>query len=136
MRVTFAEQQATESRNAKEDNGVSLSKGRTMLKPRTGLLIVGHGTRSERGLAEFREAVELVARGSPGVPVAGCFLELARPSIKEGMARLVADGCQRIVVLPLLLFAAGHAKQDIPAAVQAAARDYPQLELALAEHLG
>ena len=107
-----------------------------MLKPRTGLLIVGHGTRSERGLAEFREVIELVARWSPGVPVEGCCLELARPTSAEGLERLVARRCERIVVLPLLLFAAGHAKEDIPAAVQAAAQSCPQLEVALAEHLG
>jgi len=103
---------------------------------RTGLLIVGHGTRSERGQAEFRETVELVARLAPQTPVVACFLELAEPTIEQGIAELAKHGVERIVVLPLLLFAAGHAKQDIPQAVCDAAARFPALEFSFAAHLG
>jgi sirohydrochlorin cobaltochelatase len=102
----------------------------------TGLLIIGHGTRSERGVVEFRDCVELVARRVPTTPVAGCFLELAEPGIEAAVAQLAARGCERIVVLPLLLLAAGHAKADIPAAVEAAAAQHPEIEFVLASHLG
>lgn len=102
----------------------------------TGLLIVGHGTRSERGRAEFVETVELVSRLARDVPTVACYLELAQPTIAQGIAQLAARGVQRIVVLPLLLFAAGHAKQDIPEAVCAAAGEFPQIEFSLAGHLG
>lgn len=103
---------------------------------RTGLLIVGHGTRSERGQAEFLEAVALVARMVPHTPVVASYLELARPTIAEGIAQLAAQGVERIVVLPLLLFAAGHAKEDIPAAVRATAAAFPHIEFVQASHLG
>lgn len=102
----------------------------------TGLLIVGHGTRSERGLAEFRDTVELVQRMAAPTPVVACFLELAEPTIEQGIALLAAQGVERIVVMPLLLFAAGHAKQDIPEAVCAAAALHPHMEFAMAAHLG
>lgn len=102
----------------------------------TGLLIVGHGTRSERGLTELRDTVDLVARMAYPIPVAACFLELAEPTIERGIATLAAQGVERIVVLPLLLFAAGHAKEDIPEAVCAAAAQYPQMDFAFAMHLG
>jgi sirohydrochlorin cobaltochelatase len=102
----------------------------------TGFLIIGHGTRSERGLAEFRDCIELVSRRVPTIPVAGCFLELAEPCVSVGVEFLAARGCDRIVVLPLLLLAAGHAKQDIPAAIRAAAAAYPGIEFVLASHLG
>lgn len=101
-----------------------------------GLLVVGHGTRSERGLAEFQQTVELLARRLPAVAVQGCFLELAAPTIAEGLSLLAARGCRRVVVQPLLLFAAGHAQDDIPAAVRAAARAHPQIEILQAAHLG
>lgn len=107
-----------------------------MSHQRTGLLLVGHGTRSERGRAEFFEAAELVARLTPATPVAACFLELAQPSIAAGIAALAQRGATRIVVVPLLLFAAGHARQDIPAAVRQAAADFPSIDFAQAEHLG
>lgn len=56
------------------------------------------------------------------MPVEACFLELAEPDIATGLKRLVARGVRRMVVVPLLLFSAGHAKRDIPAAVEEAMR--------------
>ena len=102
----------------------------------TGLLVVGHGTRSEQGLAEFLETVNLTAQLLPSTRVQACFLELARPTIAEGIDKLVQAGVKRIVVLPLLLFAAGHAKEDIPAEVTLAQARYPEIPIRLASHLG
>jgi sirohydrochlorin cobaltochelatase len=106
------------------------------LSQRSGLLVVGHGTRSERGQAEFRETVEQLARRLPLTAVQGCYLEFATPTIEEGLARLAAQGCRRIVVQPLLLFAAGHALEDIPAVTREAARQHAGLEIIQAAHLG
>jgi sirohydrochlorin ferrochelatase len=50
------------------------------------------------------------------------FLELAEPTIGQGIARLVQARIGRLIVVPQLLFAAGHAKQDVPAAVEEALR--------------
>lgn len=103
---------------------------------RTGLLVIGHGTRSAAGLAEFQETVAMVAQLLPHVAVQPCYIELASPTIDRGIEMLVARGVERIVALPLLLFAAGHAKDDIPAALATAAESYPAVEFVLAEHLG
>ncbi len=85
-----------------------------------GLLLVGHGTRDAAGLAEFaclaRKVVELL----PKFAVEPCFLELAEPDIPTAVNRLLDRGIGQLTVAPLLLFAAGHAKRDIPAAVTAA----------------
>ncbi|HTN76558.1 MAG TPA: CbiX/SirB N-terminal domain-containing protein, partial [Pirellulaceae bacterium] len=101
-----------------------------------GLLVVGHGTRSEQGCAEFLETVQCVAQRLPQVAVQAAFLELAEPTIGAALAQLAARGVRRVVVMPLLLFAAGHAKQDIPQAVAEAAREHPQLQIQLTAHLG
>lgn len=89
---------------------------------------MGHGTRQEAGQAEFLETVRLVAQQA-ALPVEGCYLELAEPNISQGLGRLAERGVRRVVVVPLLLFAAGHAKLDVPAAVFAAAK---QLDLEIA----
>jgi sirohydrochlorin cobaltochelatase len=96
---------------------------------REGILLVGHGTRDPGGIAEFHAAAELIQRSSDGRPVAPCFLELATPSIAEGIEQLAVHGATRIIVVPLLLFSAGHAKRDIPAAVSAAAAGRPELTI-------
>jgi len=102
-----------------------------------GLVIVGHGTRDLRGLAEFHALVDLVAARSPGFVVEGGFLELAEPTIADAVARAVQrGGLHSLTVLPLVLFAAGHAKVDIPRAVQAAVQPFPGLAVHQAPHLG
>jgi sirohydrochlorin cobaltochelatase len=87
-----------------------------------GLLLVGHGTRDECGLAEFHDLARQVAALANGYLVEPCFLELAQPDIPPAIGRLVDRGVRQIIVAPLVLFAAGHAKRDIPRAVEEALR--------------
>lgn len=93
---------------------------------RRGLLVVGHGTRDPAGIAEFHETMRLIESHAARLPhgprrVEGCFLELAEPTIDAAIDRLAASGVDHLTVAPLILFAAGHAKRDIPEAVAAAA---------------
>jgi sirohydrochlorin ferrochelatase len=87
---------------------------------KNGLLLVGHGTRDARGLAEFEAVARQVAEMASEFLVEPCFLELAQPDIPTAVERLLQCGVRRLTVAPLLLFAAGHAKRDIPAAVDEA----------------
>lgn len=84
------------------------------MKP--GLVIVGHGTKSDEGVAEFAELVELVAKVAD-VDVAGGFLELSRPPMTDAVAGLYDRGHRTLVAVPLVLVGAGHAKGDVPAAL-------------------
>lgn len=86
------------------------------------MLLVGHGTRDLAGRDEFLSVVAGVAARLAEVVVEPCFLELAEPSIEQGVSRLAAAQVSQFVVLPLLLFAGGHARRDIPKAVALAAR--------------
>ncbi len=101
-----------------------------------GLLLVGHGSRDPEGVEEFLATVRLVAQGAAGRPAEPCFLEFARPTIAEGFATLARRGVRTVVVVPTLLFSAGHVQRDIPAAVAAIAADYPNLSVEQTEHLG
>jgi sirohydrochlorin cobaltochelatase len=87
------------------------------------ILLVGHGTRDARGVAEFLDLSRQLAARFPGTPAVSCFLELAEPTIDVAIANLVASGSREILVAPVLLFAAGHAKRDIPAAVSSAVQN-------------
>lgn len=101
-----------------------------------GVLVVGHGTRDDSGLAEFMATAKAVADAFGEMPVEPCFLELAEPNIAAGLARLVERSVSEVVAMPVLLFAAGHAKHDIPAAVAEAAAAHQGVNWQLAEHLG
>jgi sirohydrochlorin cobaltochelatase len=100
------------------------------------LLLVGHGTRDPAGLAEYWQLVELVRQQVPEWLVEGCFLELAEPTIAAGLASLAQQGARRVRAVPLVLFAAGHAKRDIPQALAEAAAEYPHLTVEQTPHLG
>ena len=88
-----------------------------------GILIVGHGTRDRRGVGEFVSAAELAAEQLSDYTVEHAFLELAEPTIQEAVERLARAGVRKTVIAPMLLFAAGHAKEDIPRQAARAARD-------------
>jgi sirohydrochlorin cobaltochelatase len=109
------------------------------MSPKTGLLLVGHGTRSEVGTAQFLALVETIRhRVGHELRVEAAFLELQQPDIDGAVGRLTEQGIERLVTMPLLLFAAGHAKEDVPGAVAAALarRGRSDIEQVQAGHLG
>ncbi len=60
-------------------------------------------------------------------PVQASLLEFQEPTIEQGWKALAEHQLSHIHVAPLLLFAAGHAKQDIPEAIQNCQRSTPQI---------
>ena len=103
---------------------------------RPALLVVGHGTKSEAGCAQFAELVEGVAKRLPHVDVEGGFLELAPPPIQDAVRRLTAAGHRAVDVVPLVLVGAGHSKGDIPAALAREALRHPGLTFRYGRPLG
>jgi len=82
---------------------------------KTGVMICGHGSRSKSAVDEFKGLAEqLPAFLPPEWEVDYGYLEFANPVIRDGLDRLRASGCDRILAVPGMLFAAMHAKNDIP----------------------
>jgi sirohydrochlorin ferrochelatase len=103
----------------------------------SGLLLVAHGTRSQFGIEQFLWLTSRLRDRLPN-PVEPAFLELAKPTIDEAVGKLIERGIQRLVTMPLLLFAAGHAKDDVPSAVHDALRrcGRADIERSQAAHFG
>ena len=99
-------------------------------------LIVGHGSRDPRGAKEFHELVGLVRGRNPGLPVEGGFIELSRPPISECVNRLAGGGATSVAAVPLMLLAAGHAKDDIPATLVREGLDHPEVDFRYGRALG
>jgi sirohydrochlorin cobaltochelatase len=101
------------------------------------LLLIGHGTRSSAGVAEFTRLVERV-RDRAAVPtVDGGFIELAGPSVAEVVTRM-GPGSRpwEIVAVPLILTSAGHGKGDIPASLARELVRHPGLSYRYGRPLG
>jgi sirohydrochlorin cobaltochelatase len=108
--------------------------GKTIGNP--ALLIVGHGSRDPKGAEEFHELVALLRVRIPGLPIEGGFIELSRPPISECVERLVEDGAREISAVPLMLLAAGHAKDDIPATLVREKISNPEVNFHYGRDLG
>jgi sirohydrochlorin cobaltochelatase len=112
------------------------------------LLLAAHGTRDQAGVAAFNALAERVGKlaAGDGTRVAGGFIELSPPPLREAVATLVngtpANGTLvtgtsvHMVAVPLMLSAAGHAKGDIPAALARERARHPGLSWTYARPLG
>jgi sirohydrochlorin cobaltochelatase len=101
----------------------------------TPLLLVGHGTRDEAGVAEFGRLTERLRDRLP-VDVAGGFIELSPPPLTDAVAALYAAGHRHVAAVPLVLVAAGHAKGDMPAALAREQVRHPGFSYAYGRPLG
>ncbi|HZG72373.1 MAG TPA: sirohydrochlorin chelatase [Chondromyces sp.] len=100
------------------------------------VLYICHGSRIKKGCEEALQFIEQI-RPSVNAPIQeACFLELAEPSIEEGIARCVAKGATDITVIPFLLLLAGHAKVDIPQELEKAEKQFPEVQFRYGEPLG
>ncbi|MCF8565527.1 sirohydrochlorin chelatase [Alicyclobacillus tolerans] len=93
------------------------------------VLFLGHGSRSQAGVQDFMEFTDEVQkrvvrglacanRGQDDVIFAKGFLELSQPDVAAALRHCCAQGSQRIFLVPVFLFAAGHMKKDIPELVE------------------
>jgi sirohydrochlorin ferrochelatase len=101
-----------------------------------GLLLVAHGSVSVAGTAEAKAIGEQVAAARPDLAVELGFLELADPPAGPMLDRLVERGCTRIVVQPLILLAAGHGKNDVPAVALEGRDRHPDVEIEFGSPFG
>ncbi|MDQ2090763.1 sirohydrochlorin chelatase [Marimonas arenosa] len=80
-----------------------------------GVMICGHGSRSQKAVDEFSVLAEKLPGYFPDDwDCEFGYLEFANPVIRAGLDKLRERGCDRILAVPGMLFAAMHTKNDIP----------------------
>jgi sirohydrochlorin cobaltochelatase len=102
------------------------------------LLLAAHGTRDPAGVAGFNALAHRVAAlaARDGTRVAGGFIELSLPPLREAVTALAGPAPGNMVAVPLMLSSAGHAKGDIPAALARERTRHPGLRWTYARPLG
>lgn len=103
---------------------------------RPACLFIGHGTRSASGEAELRSFTEVAAAARPDVASAPGFIEFLEPGLDEAVDSLVERGAASIVAVPLVLLAAGHLKDDGPAALARGRVRHPHVSFSYARDFG
>ena len=102
------------------------------------LLLVAHGSRLQQSNDEVTALADRLrdaCRADYEIVHCG-FLELATPSIPDGIENCVRDGASQVTVLPYFLNSGRHVVEDVPEIVEAAKTRHPDVDIIVAPHLG
>ena len=99
------------------------------------ILLVDHGSQLDAANALLDEIADGVRRRRDAI-VEVAHMELAKPSLAEGLARCAARGAREVVVCPYFLGPGRHTSRDIPRLVEEARAAHPGLRVSVAEPLG
>jgi len=102
---------------------------------KTSILLVGHGSRFLPGNEEIIQFSNKWKTMNPDWKIETCFIEFADILLDRGLDNAALD-TQRVIVVPLILNAAGHVKMDIPQFIATARHRHPNVEFIYARHLG
>jgi sirohydrochlorin ferrochelatase len=100
------------------------------------LIAVAHGSRDPRSAATVHELSDLIRAVGGDTDVRVAFLNLSAPRLAEVLSATHAEGHDEVVVVPLLLGSAYHARVDIPGALASVASRHPRLRIRVADVLG
>lgn len=101
------------------------------------LVLVAHGSRRETSNDEIRALTRRLGEAAGGFQHVVCaFLELAEPSIPDGLRAAIAAGAEEVVVLPYFLSAGRHVVADIPGEVAVVQAEHPAVPILIAPYLG
>lgn len=102
------------------------------------LLLIAHGSRRQASNDEVRDLTQnLKQQTDDEFQIVECaFLELAEPSIPDGVSSCVEKGAESVTVLPYFLSAGRHVVTDIPEELQKAQAEHPQVNIKTAPYLG
>ncbi len=80
---------------------------------KTGILLVGHGSRLPYGKDVVSQLAEMYKENSDYLVEVG-FMNISKPSIPSAINKLAKGGVEKIIVTPVFLAHGVHTKQDIP----------------------
>jgi sirohydrochlorin cobaltochelatase len=99
------------------------------------VLLIAHGSRNPAAQTDHERLCERVGAAT-GTTVRPAYLELAEPGIATAIDAAVADGADRVRLVPVFLHSGNHVARDIPEAVSAAREAHPGVDIQLDEHVG
>ena len=106
------------------------------LPENAGIIICGHGSRAKIAEEEFSLLAKGLRARFPKAKVEYGFLEYSSPNIHMALDALLEQGVTKIHAVPGMLFAATHAKNDIPSVLTTYQQKHPGLEIEYGQELG
>lgn len=103
---------------------------------KTAIILMAHGSRIAEANDAAHDIAGMLRARSPGQIIEVAFREMHPPNIQTAIDRCVAQGAERILLLPYFLFIGAHVQEDLPAELHLGQERYPQVEFAMGKHLG
>lgn len=104
--------------------------------PTTALILFAHGSRDPEWASPLRRVREAVLDGSPNLRIELAFLEFLTPNLQECVSSMIADGVERVVVVPMFIAQGGHLKNDLPLIVDELRNRYPNVRFEMPGPVG
>ena len=102
---------------------------------KTALVVIAHGSQHAEANDDLHELTQSLRATGRYPVVEAAFLELAEPTIDEAARRCVAQGADRVILVPYFLSAGVHVRRDLAAHRDRLAQAFPNREFSLAEPL-
>lgn len=100
------------------------------------LILFAHGARDPEWAEPMRRVCAAVREQAPQMRVELAFLEFMQPDLRACAESLVADGVERILVLPMFIARGGHLKRDVPLLLEELRQRNPHVRFELAAAVG
>jgi sirohydrochlorin cobaltochelatase len=100
------------------------------------IVLFGHGSRDPLWRLPMETVATRLRTLQPEATVRCAYLELDAPDLPAAVAELVANGADHVTVVPMFLGTGRHAREDLPALVQALQDRYPQVRFELQKPVG
>jgi sirohydrochlorin cobaltochelatase len=102
----------------------------------TALILFAHGARDPEWANPMRRVQAAIRQRITTAPVELAFLEFIKPSLEDSVAQLVAQGADKIVVLPMFIARGGHLKREVPEMMEVLRSTYKNVEFSLEGAIG
>jgi sirohydrochlorin ferrochelatase len=101
------------------------------------ILLIDHGSRRDEA-NEMLGDVRGMIQGQAGseVIVEYAHMELAAPSIEQGIAACVKRGATDVIAFPYMLSPGKHSTRDIPRMIDEAAKNFPGVKFSVTPAFG
>lgn len=103
---------------------------------KTAILLMAHGSRISEANDAVRDIAAMVKEMTGFEIVEVSYREQHLPNIQQGIDACVAQGAQRVLLMPYFLFIGAHVQEDLPEEMAEARKRHPGVQFAMGGHLG
>ncbi|MFO8191306.1 MAG: CbiX/SirB N-terminal domain-containing protein [Bacillota bacterium] len=103
---------------------------------KTGLIILGHGSRIQEAAETLADITATVKKMVPYEEVEYAFFQFSKPDLSEATNKLIRSGINRIFIIPALFASGKHLTVDIPQIIDKLKVKNPGVKMYIGEPLG